>query len=92
MADIKQNWKTFHVSDDVQSQYSELLKLILATDSMDDNERQYWFDIMPSMTDEQVDRYWKKKIRRSWNKITRWNKTTQWKTPYWMARFSTKRF
>jgi len=23
---------------------------------MDDNERQYWFDIMPSMTDEQVDR------------------------------------
>jgi hypothetical protein len=23
---------------------------------MDDDERQYWFDIMPSMTDEQVDR------------------------------------
>jgi len=23
---------------------------------MDDDERQYWFDIMPSMTDSQVDR------------------------------------
>jgi hypothetical protein len=23
---------------------------------MDDEERQYWFDIMPSMTDEQIDR------------------------------------
>jgi len=23
---------------------------------MDDNERQYWFDIMPSMTDSQIDR------------------------------------
>jgi vacuolar-type H+-ATPase subunit I/STV1 len=23
---------------------------------MDDDERQYWFDIMPSMTDEQIDR------------------------------------
>ncbi|QFR39395.1 hypothetical protein A9Q91_04145 [Candidatus Gracilibacteria bacterium 28_42_T64] len=56
MAEIKQGGKAFHVSDDVQAQYAELIKLILATDSMDDNERQYWFDIMPSMTDEQVDR------------------------------------
>jgi hypothetical protein len=23
---------------------------------MDDDERQYWFDIMPSMTDDQIDR------------------------------------
>jgi hypothetical protein len=30
--------------------------MILATESMDDDERQYWFDIMPSMTDVQVDR------------------------------------
>ncbi|MBT4632575.1 hypothetical protein HOB94_00890 [bacterium] len=28
----------------------------MKTDSMDDDERQYWFDIMPSMKDEQVDR------------------------------------
>jgi len=56
MADITHNGKTFVVSDESQAQYSELITLIIHTDSMDDNERQYWFDIMPSMTDEQVDR------------------------------------
>ena len=56
MADIKQNWKTFTITDELQAKYPELIKLILATESMDDDERQYWFDIMPSMTDEQIDR------------------------------------
>lgn len=56
MAQITQNWKNFQVSDEIQAKYSELIKLILATESMDDNERQYWFDIMPSMTDSQIDR------------------------------------
>ena len=56
MADLKQNWKTFKISDEMQAKYAELIKLILATESMDDDERQYWFDIMPSMTDSQVDR------------------------------------
>ena len=56
MAEIKQNWKTFYISDETQAQYSELIKMILATESMDDDERQYWFDIIPSMTDVQVDR------------------------------------
>lgn len=56
MAEIKHNWKTFYIWDDIQSQYPELIKLILATESMDDEERQYWFDIMPSMNDSQIDR------------------------------------
>ncbi len=56
MAEIKQNWKTFYISDDMQAEYPELIKLILATESMDDEERQYWFDIMPSMNDNQIDR------------------------------------
>lgn len=56
MAEITHNDKKFVVSDEIQAQYHELIQLILETDSMDDNERQYWFDIMPSMTDEQVDR------------------------------------
>ncbi|MDP2395693.1 MAG: hypothetical protein Q8S84_07260 [bacterium] len=33
-----------------------MVELILSTESMDDDERQYWFDILPSMTNEQVDR------------------------------------
>ena len=56
MAEVKQNWKTFIISDETIAEYDELVKLILATESMDDDERQYWFDIMPSMTNEQIDR------------------------------------
>lgn len=56
MAEIKKNWKTFYVDDDIQAQYPELIKLVLNTESMDDEERQYWFDIMPSMNDSQIDR------------------------------------
>jgi len=56
MGEIKHNSKTFYIWDDIQSQYPELIKLILATESMDDEERQYWFDIMPSMNDSQIDR------------------------------------
>ena len=56
MADIKHNDTTFYIADEVQTKYPELIKLILHTESMDDDERQYWFDIMPSMTDDQIDR------------------------------------
>jgi len=56
MADIKYNNHTFIVPDEIQAQYSELVKLILNTESMDNEEKQYWFDILPSMTDEQIDR------------------------------------
>ena len=56
MAELKQNWKTFKVADETLAEYKELVDLIIATESMDDDERQYWFDILPSMTNEQVDR------------------------------------
>ena len=56
MANIKQNWETFIISDELQAKYPELIKLVLATESMDNDEKQYWFDIMPYMTDSQVDR------------------------------------
>ncbi len=56
MADLKHNWTTFYISDEMHTKYPELIKLILNTESMDDDERQYWFDIMPSMTDSQIDR------------------------------------
>ncbi len=56
MAEINHNWKTFKINDQVQADYNELVNLIIETESMDDDEKQYWFDIMPSMTDSQVDR------------------------------------
>lgn len=38
----------------ILDQYPELIQLVIATDSMDCNEKKYWFSIFPSMTDAQV--------------------------------------
>lgn len=56
MAQIQKDNVDFQVNDEIQAKYPDLIKLIIATESMDNDERQYWFDIMPSMTDEQIDR------------------------------------
>lgn len=56
MAEIKYKDKVFYIDEQIQADYPELIKLVLATESMDNEERQYWFDILPSMTDDQVDR------------------------------------
>jgi len=56
MAQIQKDDSTFQLADEIQAKYPELIELIIATESMDNDERQYWFDIMPSMTDPQIDR------------------------------------
>jgi hypothetical protein len=56
MAQITRNGFTFTVLDEIQLQYTELVELILGSESIDNNEKQYWFDILPSMTNEQIDR------------------------------------
>jgi len=56
MAEIVQDNFTYYIADEMQADYPELIKLILKTDSMDNEEKQYWFDIMPSMNDDQIDR------------------------------------
>ena len=56
MAQVTKDGFVFTILDEIQQQYPELVKLVLATESMDNNEKQYWFDILPSMTDDQVDR------------------------------------
>lgn len=56
MAQIQKDNTTFTITDELQAKYPELIELIIATESMDNDERQYWFDIMPSMTDTQIDR------------------------------------
>ena len=54
MAQIIHNNFTFTVLDEIQVQYSELVDLVIHSESIDNNEKQYWFDILPSMTDEQM--------------------------------------
>ena len=56
MAQIVHNNFTFTILDEIHVKYDELVKLVLGSESIDNNEKQYWFDIMPSMTDEQIDR------------------------------------
>ncbi len=56
MAQVKRDDFTFTILDEIQLQYTELVELVLGSESIDNNEKQYWFDILPSMTDEQVDR------------------------------------
>lgn len=51
----KQSSQTkFHIPTAIKEDYPELIPLILKTESMDDEEREYWFQILPIMTDDQV--------------------------------------
>lgn len=56
MAELVHDNHTYYIADEIQAEYPELIKLILNTESMDNEEKQYWFDIMPSMNDDQIDR------------------------------------
>lgn len=56
MATIQKGSTTFTLLDEVQTKYPKLIELLLATESMDDSERQYWLDILPSMNTDQVQR------------------------------------
>lgn len=56
MAQITRNDFLFTILDELQVKYPELIELILESASIENNEKQYWFDILPSMTNEQIDR------------------------------------
>lgn len=42
------------VPDDVRAKFGSLVDLIVASESMNDDERRYWIDILPAMTPEQI--------------------------------------
>jgi hypothetical protein len=41
----------------VKEKYPDLIELVKTTESMDDQERQYWLQIMPIMTPDQVEKF-----------------------------------
>lgn len=47
-------FQKFNIPETVRKQYPDLIPLILETESMNDEERQYWFQILPIMTEEQI--------------------------------------
>lgn len=48
------NSSRFVIPDDVRTNYPDLVELIQKTESMNDDERNYWFQTLLIMTDEQV--------------------------------------
>lgn len=48
--------KQYVVPQVVTDKYPDLVELIKKTESMSDDERNYWFQILPIMTEEQVTR------------------------------------
>lgn len=42
------------VPGDIRQRFPELIELILKSESMNDEERQYWIGILPVMTPEQI--------------------------------------
>lgn len=56
MSQIIRDGFTFTILDEIQQKYGELVDLVLGSESIDNNEKQYWFDILPSMTNDQIDR------------------------------------
>lgn len=42
------------VPDDIRQKFPQLIELILASESMNNEERQYWVNILPIMTPEQL--------------------------------------
>ncbi len=47
-------FEKYNIPDTVKEKFGELVPLILQTESMNDDERRYWFQILPIMTDDQV--------------------------------------
>jgi hypothetical protein len=59
MADNKQattqtTATSLNVPEDVQNKFPELVGLIKGSQSMNDEERQYWIDVLPIMTEDQL--------------------------------------
>ena len=56
-ATVKKAEAKFDIPQQVKDKHGDLIKLVLETESMNDEERQYWFHILPIMTAEQVEKF-----------------------------------
>ncbi|MBU0727540.1 hypothetical protein KKA95_02545 [Patescibacteria group bacterium] len=51
---VKDDQSTLNITDDTAKQFPELIVMIKESRSMDDEERQYWVDVLPIMSEEQI--------------------------------------
>ncbi len=54
---IKEAEKLYIIPRLVREKFPDLVKLIYETESMDGDEREYWLQIMPIMTEEQIRKF-----------------------------------
>ena len=45
---------TLTIPDETREKFPELTEMIIGSESMNDEERQYWVDVLPIMTEEQL--------------------------------------
>ena len=50
-----QNSGDLVIPDDIREKYADLIELILSSESMNNEERQYWINILPIMTPDQIE-------------------------------------
>ena len=50
----KDDKSTLSIPEDVAEKFGKLVKLIKASRSMDNSERQYWVDVLPIMSKDQI--------------------------------------
>ena len=43
------------IPDEIRAKFPDLIDLIVSSESMNDEERQYWINILPIMTPEQIE-------------------------------------
>lgn len=53
----KKKASDFDIPEVVSQKYPQLIQLILETESMNDEEREYWFQILPIMTEDQITKF-----------------------------------
>ncbi|MBU0705788.1 hypothetical protein KJ657_00085 [Patescibacteria group bacterium] len=51
----KNDKTTLSVPADIMERFGELVELIKGSKSMDDGERQYWVDVLPIMSEDQIE-------------------------------------
>lgn len=56
MAVVSHNWKDYNVDDNFLASFKELVDLILVSSSIKENQKQFWFDIVISMPETELDK------------------------------------
>jgi len=53
--DNQKNIDDLNIPEDTKTQFPELIEMVKISSSMDNKEKQYWIDVLPIMTDDQID-------------------------------------